>query len=97
MAITVLLEVTAKDGTGDELVATFKNILPDTRAREGFIDIVVNQNQDNKDNLVIVEHWETKAQYESYLGWRQETGVLDQLVAACSAPPSIRYYDATDA
>ncbi|HIF07953.1 MAG TPA: antibiotic biosynthesis monooxygenase [Gemmatimonadetes bacterium] len=97
MAIVVLLEVKAKQGTGDQLVAMFKAILPDTRARDGFLDIVVHQSQDDKDNLVLVEKWETKDHYESYLGWRQETGVLDQLVAACEGPPSIRYYDITDA
>lgn len=97
MAVMVLLEVQANEGTGDELVATFKAILPDTRAYDGFLDIVVNQNQDDKDNLAVIEKWETKAAYEKYLGWRQETGVLDQLVAACAAPPSIRYYDITDA
>ncbi len=97
MAVMVLLEVQANEGTGDELVATFKAILPDTRAFDGFLNIVVHQNQDDKDNLVVVEKWETKAAYEKYLGWRQETGVLDQLVAACSGPPSIRHYDITDA
>ena len=56
-----------------------------------------HQNQDDKDNLVLVEKWETKAAYESYLGWRQETGVFDQLVAALAAPPSIRYFEITDA
>lgn len=97
MAVMVLLEVQAKQGTGDGLVATFKQILPDTRKYDGFLDITVHQNQDDKDNLVLVEKWKSKADYESYLGWRQETGVLDQLIAACSAPPSIRYYDITDA
>lgn len=97
MAVTVLLELQAKQGTGDELVATFKQLLPDTRKREGFLEAVLHQNQDDKDNLVIVENWQSKALYESYLGWRQETGVIDQLVAACSAPPSIRYFDVTEA
>ncbi len=97
MTVMVHLEVTAKDGTGGDLVETFRQILPDTRAYDGFVDIVVHQNQDNPDNLVVIEKWETKAHYEKYLGWRQETGVLDQLVAACSGPPAIRYFDITDA
>ncbi|MGY8777231.1 MAG: hypothetical protein ACKVIN_03820 [Longimicrobiales bacterium] len=46
---------------------------------------------------VVVERWVPKTAYEKYLGWRQETGVRDQLVAACSGPPSIRYYDIADA
>ena len=97
MAVMVLLEAQAKEGTGAEVLATFKEILPDTRSRDGCLDLVVHQNQDDKDNLVLVEKWETKAAYESYLGWRQETGVFDQLVAALAAPPSIRYFEITDA
>ena len=97
MAVMVLLEAQAKEGTGDELLATFREILPDTRAWDGFLDLVVHQNQDDKDNLILVEKWESKAAYESYLGWRQETDVFDQLVAALAAPPSIRHFDITDA
>jgi quinol monooxygenase YgiN len=97
MAIMVLLEIQAKEGTGDKLLATFKEILPDTRSRDGFLDLVVHQNQDDKDNLVLVEKWETKAAYDSYIGWRQETGVLDEMATGLSAPPSMRYFDITDA
>lgn len=97
MAVMVLLDVQAKAGMGDDLVATFTAVLPDTRTFEGFLDVVVHQNQDDKDNLLLVERWVTRAAFEKYFGWRQETGVLDQLVAACAGPPSIRYYDITDA
>ena len=97
MAVMVLLDVQAKPGMGDDLVATFTAVLPDTRAFEGFLDVVVHQNQDDKDNLVLVERWVTRAAFDKYFGWRQETGVIDQLVAVCTGPPSIRYFDITDA
>ncbi|MDH5673230.1 MAG: antibiotic biosynthesis monooxygenase [Myxococcales bacterium] len=97
MAVMVLLECNAKPGTGDQLVATFKAVLPDTRAREGFVEIKAFQNQDDKDNIVLVETWENKAAYEAYLGWRKENGSLDKLVEALTGPPSIRYFDITDA
>ena len=35
MSIRVILELKAKPGTGDELVAFFGSILPETRAYEG--------------------------------------------------------------
>lgn len=97
MAVSVLLEVQAKQGTGDELLSTFKALLPDARARAGCLDLAVHQNQSDRDNIVLVERWATKDEYESYMGWRQDTGVLDQLVAACEGPPTIRYFDITDA
>jgi len=97
MAVMVLVEVQANSGTGDELVATMRKLLPETRAWDGLLDFVVYQSQDDKDNLVMVQKWEKKSDYEGYLAWRQETGVLPQLMAACSGPPNIRYYDITDA
>lgn len=97
MAITVFLEVKAKSGTGSDLVAAFKGLLPDTRAYEGCISIDLYQNQDDPDVLVVYEKWETKDNYQKYLAWRQETGVLGQLIEATEGEASIRYFDLTDA
>ena len=44
-----------------------------------------------------MEHWDSRGHHEKYMGWRQETGFVDTLVAALAAPPSIRYFDAKDA
>ena len=97
MAVRVLLEVKAKPGTGNDLVAVFKSALPETRAYEGCIGIDTLQSSDDPDNLLLVEVWETRGHYEKYLAWRQETGVFDQLTQALAGPPSIRYFDLTDA
>jgi quinol monooxygenase YgiN len=97
MACVVILEVTAKKGTGSQLVEAFRAILPDTRKRDGCQRVEVTTNLDNSDNLVLVEHWATRQHYESYLAWRQQRGDLDQLAAALEGPPSIRYFDLTDA
>lgn len=97
MAATVLLEVKAKPGTASELVATFKSILGDTRAYDGCKGVDVYQNSDEPEVIVLVEQWESRAKYEAYLGWRQETGFVDKLVAAIDGPPSIRYFELADA
>ncbi len=97
MTVKVLLEATAKPGTGADLVATFASILPDTRAYDGCAGVEVLRNQDDPDNLVLVETWESRAHYEKYFAWRQETGLVGQLVEAIAGPPSIRYFDTTDA
>ena len=97
MAVTVLLELKAKSGTGDALAGVFKQILPDTRAFEGCNGVTVLQNEDDSDTLVLVEEWDTKQHHEKYMGWRTETGLVDQLVAAIEGPPSIRYFGTADA
>lgn len=97
MATTIILEVTAKPGEGDNLVAFFKDVLPDTRSYDGCIRLDVYRGQDKPDTVTLVEKWETRSKYEAYLSWRQETGVLDALGGIVAGPPSIRFFDKTDA
>ena len=97
MAKRVILEVKAKPGTGDELVAFFRSILPETRAHEGCTSVDALQNSDDADNVVLVEDWETREQYEQYLAWQRERGTSDRLMEALAEPPAIRHFDVTDA
>ena len=53
--------------------------------------------QDDSDTLVIVETWESRAHYEKYFAWRQETGLVDRLGAHVAGPPGLRYFDIADA
>ncbi len=97
MAVRVILEVRAKPGTGDEVVAFFRSVLPETRAYEGCTSVDTLQNADDADNVVVVEVWESREQYEKYLAWQRERGVSNRLKQALAEPPSIRHFDETDA
>ncbi|MFP6782257.1 MAG: antibiotic biosynthesis monooxygenase [Gammaproteobacteria bacterium] len=97
MAVTVIFELQIKSDQIDAAKKTFKEILPDTRAYDGFIDIYVTENQDKPGNLVLVEKWESRPKYEKYLGWRTETGLVEQLGAICAEAPIVRFFDTVDA
>ena len=97
MAITVLLEAKAKSGTGNDFLAILKEILPDTRNYNGCIQNDVYRSQENPDTLVIHGTWESTEKYETYLAWRKETGVFDSFVEGLVAPPSLCYFELTDA
>ena len=97
MATRVILEVRAKPGTGDELVAFLRSILPETRAHEGCTSVKTLRNSDDADNVVVVEVWDTREQYEKYLAWQRERGTSDRLREALAEPPVIRHFDLTDA
>ena len=97
MPTTVIFEIQAKPGTGNQLVSALKQGLPETRSREGCLGLEVHQNLDDADDLVAIETWESRAAYESYLKWRQENGAFGRLLAACAGPPRIRFFDLTDA
>jgi quinol monooxygenase YgiN len=97
MTCVVILEVTAKKGTSRQLVETFRGILPDTRNKDGCQSVEVTSNLDNSDNILLVQHWASRQHYETYLAWRQQRGDLEKLAGALDGPPSIRYFDLTNA
>ena len=93
MSIKVILEVQAKPECVDELKATFEAILPDTRSYTGCIEVKVLANQDDPANLILLEQWQTRADYEAYVAWRTEQGTLESLGALMASPPIVRYFD----
>ncbi len=95
MPITVLLDLKAKPGAIEKLKAVFIEILPDTRRYEGCEGLEVKINQDDGDNLVIIEYWQSRQHYQKYFAWRQETGLLDRLGSLLGAPPALRYLEDT--
>ena len=97
MATKVLLEVQAKPGTGDDLIAFFRSILPETRAHEGCTSVETLRNSDDADNVVVVEVWEIREQYERYLAWQRERGTSNRLKERLAEPPTIRHFDVTNA
>ena len=97
MAAKVILDVKAKPGTGDELMAFFRSILPETRAYEGCTSVDTLQNSEDADNVVLVEEWDSRERYENYLAWQRERGTTGRLMELLAEPPGIRHFDVTDA
>ncbi len=97
MSVIVLLEAHVKPEAVDELKSSLKALLPDTRAYDGCQGIDIYGNLEDGGNLVFYERWDSREHYEKYLAWRTETGVMDQLGAMLTAPPSIRYFERVDA
>ena len=51
----------------------------DTRAFEGNEAIEVYADQENPDLIVLWEKWGARENYDAYLAWRMETGLMDVL------------------
>lgn len=97
MAVSAILEMKAKPGTGNDLVTAFKSTLEETRAFDGCIRIDVLQDSEDTDHLVLVELWETRAHHEKYVAWRRERGDIERRAESFAERPSIRYFDLVDA
>jgi quinol monooxygenase YgiN len=96
MNAIVILEADVKEGKKDELLKLLYKYLPETRKCKGFIDISIHTEQ-KKNHVLFYEKWESFEDYESYLQWRTETGVMKILGATFSSPPLIRYFNTEDA
>ena len=102
MVCLVTFECVATPGNGDTVFKKLKELLPNTRNKEGFIDLVAHIDQDDRDRLLCVQHWENRDAYESYVNWRKSNGDLDVSGNSLGGiplaeTPKIRFFDITDA
>ena len=86
MSHTVLLELTFNAGMGAVVIPGLLASLADTRARAGAELIEAYVDTENPDRMVIWEKWTTRADQESYLAWRMETGMGDALAPILAEP-----------
>jgi len=93
MSVTVALEIKAKPGKADDIIEFFRKALPEHRSYGGCEGLTVHRNQDDPDAFVLWEHWATRPNYEAYLAWRDETGVLKDFLDMLDGDPTFNFYD----
>ncbi len=91
MSHTVLLELNCQPGKGTEFLPALIAALADTRARQGAELIEPYVDAENPDRILIWEKWTTRADQESYLQWRMETGFVEALAPVLAEPPRIMH------
>ena len=78
MSVRVVAEFPAAQGKLEDLIASLKVALTDTRAFEGCQGIESLLDAD-RETIVLLEDWRSFEDYDRYLAWRVETGMLDLL------------------
>ena len=78
MSVLVTLEINVKPENIGDLTDFMKSDLHHTRSADGCNGLTVHANQDNPNNVVVVEGWDSREQYETYLAWRAERGDLEK-------------------
>jgi len=97
MSILVLLELEAKEGAVDEMIAVLARTLGDTRARKGCESVTVHRDEANPNRVLLVEKWATREDDTAYREWRAGDGAVTEIGPLVGGPPSIRYFDDVDA
>ena len=54
-------------------------------------------NADAPDEIILIQGWDSRADQERYIAWRQETGDLQQLVATLREAPIVTFWEHNDA
>ena len=96
MSHTVLLELNCKEGMGADALKGLLVALGDTRAYDGAVAIEAYVDAENPDCIMVWEKWETRAQQESYLNWRRESGSMDAFAEILAGPPRFVHLNAAE-
>jgi len=96
MSCYVLLEFTAKPGSGAQVLDELRAALPQTRDKDGCLNVDVTVNDDNPDNILLVMRWASRRHYETYRAWREASGVVSQFAEMTVGGLSTRFFNPTD-
>jgi quinol monooxygenase YgiN len=73
-----------------------KGALPDTRGYDGCLGIRGLSNQDDSNNIVLIEEWESRGHYDRYLQWRTDTGFIEAMGGMLAGEPKFTYLEVLD-
>ncbi len=91
MSVFVLVEFQSLPDRVDELLVLLQRILPATRAFDGCVEVLVEQDLDDPTTVLLCERWASRADFETYKAWRSERGDLAGLVDLVARRPSTRF------
>jgi quinol monooxygenase YgiN len=96
MTVVVVVELPAQPERTEEMTAFIGSIISGTREFAGCQAIGMFRNEDDPNEVVLIERWETRSAHEAYLAWRTERGDFPTVIEMLAGPPSIRYFDDLD-
>lgn len=93
MGCVVIFEFRTKAGQSRAMRDWLRDNLRETRAFEGFQTLVATTNQEDADNVVVIEQWDSRQHYERYIDWRTKRGDIETVVSMIDGDPTIRFLD----
>ena len=93
MSVHATNTFTTSPGQAGALVRTLRQVLPHTLTHGGCEEIRIWCDQDDPDSVVSLTRWATRADYEAYLAWRDDTGDTATFRGMLVKPMEVRYYD----
>ena len=91
MSVLVNLEIPVKKDRIEDFFDYLRDILVDTRAYEGCIRLDTYHEMENS-KVLLIEEWEKIENQESYMQWRNETGLVEALTEFLDGELIIKKY-----
>ena len=93
MSTTVITELFARPGRGDDVAKLLLEILSESLEHDGCEDIRILRDQDDADHVAGLTRWTDRHNYTDYFAWRTERGFTAQFEAMLTQPLVIHFYD----
>ncbi len=90
-ATTVTLEAIIKEGEKDTFLQFMGKGLGLTRQFKGFHHISIHM-EENSNHVLFFQKWDSKEAHQSYVRYREESGVLSELLNLFENEPVVKYY-----
>lgn len=94
--VMVTVELIANDPDVLERHLNSAEVIPTTRLATGINFSWTVQDQNDPKRFLLIQQWNSIAQQQGYIAWRDERGNLAQLRALLSEDPVVRYFKPTD-
>lgn len=90
VAVTIVLDM--KPEAADRICATFPSLFEKTRTFSGFRCITLRRSASEPNKAILLEEWDSEADYEAYRSWRDQSGTLDDIVDGFAAYPEVNLW-----
>lgn len=90
--VLVTLIMTCKPDLIESVCQSFETVLVDTRKAKGFISISVHRNDENPNQIILVESWETREDYDAYSEWRMSGDGRANFLALLDGEPRLDFW-----
>jgi quinol monooxygenase YgiN len=87
--VKVTYVMNLKPEVTDAFCSSMPQMLPDTRAFKGCRSVNCYRSTDDANKIILIEEWDSKADYEKYLAWRASQNPdrkTSDMMTSASAP-----------
>jgi quinol monooxygenase YgiN len=93
MSINIITQFKTKEGRSNDLIALLRQLLPVSLQHGGAEEISIRQNQDDANDVISAQRWESRQAYVSYVEWRTQGGITAKFEEMLMEPISIRFFN----